>query len=171
MKLSNSTQALKYRYIMNNICTYKEFLSKNENIELLDNGLTFEIKEDWIIKGENRLSYVSIMKLVEYCREYHWEKDFLSIDNSLDSITKEIHTYFYKPLLCGKSATILYKIHSFNTYSYIIDFQIYSLEIKTSEIKMECVFYDSEMCKVKKVDNLIIQKVKDKLHYGQEHSN
>ena len=151
---------------MNNILTYKEFLSKNQDITLLDNGLTFEIKKDWIIKGENRLSYVSVMKLVEYCREYHWEKDFLSIDNSLDSITTEIHTYFNKPLLCGKTATILYKISFINTYSYVIDFQIYSSDIEASEIKMKCVFYDSELCKIKQVDNLIIQTVKDKLNYG-----
>jgi acyl-CoA thioesterase FadM len=101
------------------------------------------------------------MKLVEYCREYHWKKDFLSLDNTLDSITKEIHTYFNKPLLCGNTATIFYKILSINNYSYIIDFQIYSSNIKASEIKMECVFYDSELCKIKKVDDLIVQKVKD----------
>ena len=151
---------------MNYIRTYKDFLLENGNVELLNNGLTFEIKKNWIIKGENRLSYISIMKLIEYCREYHWEKDFLSIDKTLDSITKEIHTYFNKPLFCGNTATIQYKIVFIDTYSYVIDFHIYMKEIKTSEIKMKCVFYNSEMCKIKKVDNLIIQKIKDKLNYG-----
>lgn len=113
---------------------------------LTDGGIKVEILQEWVVDGEDRLSYVGIIRLVEFCRENHWERDIVSKlngINKLDTITKNIKCDFFKPVLVNSVVTLKCAIIEVFRKGYKIAIHISDQEndlISTAELGL--VFYD-----------------------------
>jgi len=111
------------------------------------NGLTITIPPSWIIEGEDRLSYTTLVRLIECCREYHWQTDILPKINSnisLDSICKSIYGEFISPILVDSVISITYLITDIRRKGYSLRFEVRNTENQTLCAKFDLVsiFYD-----------------------------
>jgi acyl-CoA thioesterase FadM len=91
-------------------------------------GLTVTIPPSWVVSGEDRLSYTTLVRLIECCREYHWQKDILSRTNTnnvrLDSICKSLTCDFISPILIGSTISISYSINEVRRKGYSMRFEV-----------------------------------------------
>ncbi len=115
-------------------------------VTILPDGLVVVAAPSWVIPGEDRLSYTTIIRLVECCREHHWNQDVLSYagNHNIDSITKSVTCEFTKPIDVGASISIVYRIMDIRTRGYSLQFTIsyaHSGEI-AALVDMVCVFFD-----------------------------
>ena len=125
--------------------TLKE-LKQQYEIDFTGNGLELEIVAKWVVDGEDRLSYTSLIRLIECCREYHWETDINSLieKHELDSITKTISVEFSKPIFIGNRIAITYRIIEVRNRGYSLGFQIDNITLKnvSAQCYMVSVFYN-----------------------------
>lgn len=112
-----------------------------------EDGLIVQIKPSWVVGGEKRVSYTTIVRLVECCREHHWNIDIVSRDktNVLDSITKSLECEFLRSIPVETKIYITYGIKEVRTRGYSIEFQIRDVtkELLFARIIMVSVFYSS----------------------------
>jgi len=102
----------------------KLLLSEN-GVSITPLGLLVMVLPDWVVDNETRLSYTSIIRLVECCREYHWEKDILPFsDHAIDSTVKMINGEFKKPIPVGQIILIKYNIVQVRKKSYSLQFSV-----------------------------------------------
>ncbi len=116
-------------------------------------GLAGVARQAWIVEGEDRLSYTTIVRLVECCREHHWEVDIAphvaaaaeaAEATSLDSITKSLSCEFLHPVAVNSDFSITYRITEVRTHSYRLTFELrdWAPDRVCARIDMVCVFYD-----------------------------
>ena len=110
------------------------------------NGLILTIPESWVITGEDRLSYTALVRLVECCREHHWEKDITQNvkDKSLDSICKSLLGEFIKPIIIGSVIYISYRITDIRRKGYSLRFEVRDTNNQTlyAQFDMVSIFFD-----------------------------
>ncbi len=89
-------------------------------------GLSITVNSGWIVEGEDRLSYTTLIRLVECCRELHWNSDVLLYAEGLnvDSITKLINGNFLQPILAGSTILITYDVTAVRRKSYELRFEV-----------------------------------------------
>lgn len=109
-------------------------------------GLQVKISSSWIVEGENRLSYTTIIRLIECCREFHWEKDIIShYEDKIDSICKSIRCDFKKPIFSGDVVRIEYSINDVRKKSYTLYFKIINQKEEICcEAWVTSVFYNPD---------------------------
>jgi acyl-CoA thioesterase FadM len=121
-------------------------LLRDGSTKAMPNGLSVHVSPSMIISGEDRLSYTTVVRLVECCRELHWQKDILSYhkQNQLDSICKSITADFNRPILLGSDILITYAITEIRGKSYCLRFRIAERgsEFDSAVIEIVCVFYN-----------------------------
>lgn len=123
-------------------------LMKTAYVACNKRGLTMTVPQSWIVKGEDRLSYATIVRLIECCREYHWQKDILSrIDSRkycLDSICKSVSCEFISPVLVGTTISIAYRITEVRRKGYLLEFELRSKSDRKvyAKSRLLSVFYD-----------------------------
>jgi len=107
------------------------------------NGISLFVPSYWVVDGEDRVSYTTIIRLIECCREYHWEKDVKSHNIILDSICGSLNSRFIKAIEINSTINISYYIRDVKKTRYLIEF------IVTNEnndiccsIEMLSFFYD-----------------------------
>lgn len=109
--------------------------------------LLITVKPSWIVEGESRVSYTTLIRLVECCREHHWNTDILPRDQTahLDSITKSISGDFICPIPMNASISIDYRVNGVRAKGYSLAFTIHNLSQKTlcAQVNLICVFYDA----------------------------
>ncbi len=114
-------------------------------------GLSVRIHPSWIVEGEDRLSYASLIRLIEGCREYHWNIDILpkANDTTVDSILKSITGNFSNPISAMRLITITYSVTDVRSKSYTLRFTVRDGEDQTlyAEFDLVSVFYDPITCK------------------------
>lgn len=112
------------------------------------NGLTVKVRDSWVIPGEKRLSYTTLIRLVECCREYHWEKDILPLmkETRLDSITKSITAEFLTPIPVRSVISIVYLLTDIRSKGYALEFQVMDATDRSlrARVSMVSVFYDPD---------------------------
>lgn len=101
-------------------------LQKLKLVTESDNGIIIHVQKSMIIRGENRLSYSTIFRLIECCREYHWIKDIKPFinRNKIDSICKSIKGEFKAPIIPQTDIYIFYKVSEIRSKGYLINFWI-----------------------------------------------
>lgn len=128
-------------------------LRKTEDVVCRPDGIIIAIKDSWIIEGEDRLSYTTLIRLIECCREHHWQIDILPVAKGkpLDSICKLLTCDFIRPIAVGSTVFIKYQITEVRRRSYTLRFKV--LETANNSLCAECdlvsVFYDpiARQCK------------------------
>lgn len=109
-------------------------------------GLEVVVQRTWIVAGEDRLAYTAIVRLVECCREWHWESDILPHTGgaSLDSITKSFQGEFRRPIAVGSLLRITHQVIAVRPHSYQLRFQLATQqpEQHCATLAMVSVFYD-----------------------------
>lgn len=139
-------------------------LKLEADIAFSPNGLSMMVNSSWVVLGEDRLSYTTIVQLVECCREYHWQKDVLINVNSgmIDSITKSISCSFLKPIMIGETILIRYRLVNIKEKGYEIEFIL--SDDKQSHISaiinMVSIFYDPKLQSVSQPPKAIIDRLK-----------
>jgi acyl-CoA thioesterase FadM len=114
------------------------------------NGIIVEVRPSLIVKGEDRLSYTSLIRIVECAREQHWQHDVCSIDKTVDSICKSFTADFMRPIIVGTKILITYMITLVRKASYHVSFLVCS-EDKTQKyasINMIFAFYNPSTQKI-----------------------
>lgn len=124
--------------------TSLDSLLQTGKVKLVARGLEITVSWDWIIFGENRLSYTTLTRLVECCREYHWKIDMEPVDKKLDSTVKVFSAQFDLPVYADSVVYIIYKVGKIGAKSYELLFEI--IDKNTTEIcanfKLLSVFID-----------------------------
>lgn len=107
--------------------TTLDWLLGQGGVDLLDDGLAFTVHPSWIVPGEDRLSYTTLIRLVECCREHHWIKDVLPKAEGIivDSTIKSIAGEFTRSILVGSAALMKYEIADVRSKGYSLRFQVY----------------------------------------------
>lgn len=120
-------------------------------VNFIENGLIVTISPSWILEGEDRLSYTALIRLIECCRELHWNIDILSTvkDISVDSITKSIVGEFIRPIQTRRRISITYQVTEVYQKGYLLKFRICDVKKQTLYAKFELIsiFYDPLMQK------------------------
>mgnify|MGYP001574893049 CR=1 FL=1 len=112
---------------------------------LTADGLEITVPGSWIIEGEDRLSYTTILRIVECCREHHWRRDVTAIcDTPLDSILVTCEAVFHQPILAGSRVAVKYRVAAVGTKSYDLQFFVSSPGSAEdwATVRMRCVFLD-----------------------------
>ncbi len=121
-------------------------LIQEKDVILMPQGISITIQQSWIVKGEDRLSYTTLIRLVECCREHHWRSDIESILNnkSLDSICKSLSVNFIKPIKVGSKIIISYVVQEIRRTGYSLKFMVHNAQDKTlcAEVDLLSVFYN-----------------------------
>lgn len=120
--------------------TLENFVAEHK-ISLLPNGLRFEVDRRWIVPGEDRVSYTTLVRLAECCREHHWKKDVTSLAPNLDSILCTLKCRFIMPISPGVVLSICYHVSKVWDDRYLLALDIDS-NVRHAKIDMTCVFYD-----------------------------
>lgn len=109
-------------------------------------GLEVEVRRAWIVAGEDRLAYTAIVRLVECCREWHWQSDILPHAGGapLDSITKSFTGEFTHPIALGSLLRITHQVIDARPRSYRLRFELTTLQPEQlcATLEMVSVFYD-----------------------------
>jgi acyl-CoA thioesterase FadM len=145
--------------------TYAEFSKSFIPIQR-PNGFDIVVRRDWIIPTEDRLSYASITRIVEWCREYHWIKDVAFLGEMLDSTVVSMVARFNKIIFTGSNLRIEYVIGGVRSRSYTITVSIFllsSIGMKlSSEFDLQCVFVNpitkSPMCIPKAIYRVLLDR-------------
>jgi acyl-CoA thioesterase FadM len=82
--------------------------------------LWVRVPGDWPAEGENRIGYVSILRLIEAVRELHWRRDVSPhVDPArLDSITRTLTADFMSPVLADTQIICTYALRWVRPRSY-----------------------------------------------------
>ena len=120
--------------------TLENFMTEHK-ISLLPNGLRFKVDKRWIVPGEDRVSYTTLVRFVECCREHHWKKDVVSLAPGLDSILCTLKCRFVKPILPGVVLSIRYHVPKVWNDRYLLTFNIES-DTRHAKIDMTCVIFN-----------------------------
>lgn len=128
--------------------TTLEILADSNKISFFPTSMLVTCSPKWVVSGENRISYTTIIRLVECCREYHWKKDILvfSEQQNLDSITASIQGEFIHPIPVGCDILIGYRITDFSKrkYKLCVELSDSSGEKVFARIFLILVFYDPD---------------------------
>lgn len=121
-------------------------LLEESDVTCTPSGLTVTIHPHWIIEGEDRLSYTTLTRLIECCREHHWNTDIIPIaeDSPIDSITKSITGEFTKAIPVGSVVSITCRVAEVRRRGYRLEFEVCNATDQTlhAEFDMVSVFYD-----------------------------
>lgn len=124
------------------VTSYEELINETEVRRIGDNGLSIFCPSKWVISSENRLSYTTIIRLVECCREFHWYRDIVNIGN-VDSICKNINAQFFAPIIADAIVVIKFKLRYIFANKYSLDFFVYDQQNQLCcMVSMECYFLD-----------------------------
>jgi acyl-CoA thioesterase FadM len=126
------------------ITSLTNLLSESAHVSCLDDGLRVVIEPAWIVSGESKLSYTTLLRLVECCREHHWQKDIRCRLNghSIDTTCKTIHSRFIKSIEASQSIDIVYSVEDVRTHSYRMRLLVLDSPrlIQYAEIELVLVF-------------------------------
>jgi acyl-CoA thioesterase FadM len=110
------------------------------------NELIVTVDSSMIIEGEDRLSYTTIFRLVECCRELHWRRDIdkQSNDQPLDTICKSVTGQFKSPIIVGSVISIGYQLGKIVGRGYTLAFTIRSRDHSETyaEVLIDSIFYN-----------------------------
>jgi acyl-CoA thioesterase FadM len=122
-------------------------LAARADVTELQRGLELTVDPGWVVAGEDRVSYTTLLRLVECCRERHWSQDVAPADTggSLDSITRSVEAEFMRPLPAASRARITYRVTRCGRTSYALAFEVAEASSREpcAEVRLVCVFYDA----------------------------
>ena len=126
--------------------TTLEGLLAEGGVRCFAGGLDVAVRRACIVAGEDRLAYTAIVRLVECCREWHWQSDILPHAGGapLDSITKSFAAEFSHPIALGSLLRITHQVIDARPRSYRLRFELTTLqpEQHCATLEMVSVFYD-----------------------------
>lgn len=121
-------------------------LLKEEGVTQTPNGLILTIHPSWIVEGEDRLSYTTLIRLIECCREYHWQNDITSKcgETLVDSTCKTLTANFIKAIPVESRISINYYVIEVRRKGYLLKFTVTNAEDQTlyAELEIVSIFYD-----------------------------
>jgi acyl-CoA thioesterase FadM len=138
-----------------------------------EDGITVAVPSSWIVAGEDRLSYTTMVRLVECCREYHWEKDVIAKAvgvGSLDSICKSLACEFFKPVLVNSVVSISYRVTGVRQKGYSLRFGIRDTGDRSlcAAFDIILVFYDSATHKAVAPPSLVLDYLRTAVSKGSD---
>lgn len=127
--------------------TFRQLLGK-ENIVRKEHGFGLKASPDWIVRGEDHLSYTTIIRLAECCREYCWSR--LLLDSAYppapDVICKSVEADFRRPILAGTEIDLSCVVFNFSDKSFRLS--VLFIDAGTgafyAKVTLLLVFYDPE---------------------------
>lgn len=122
-------------------------LQEVSDVSLLPNGLSVTANPSWVVAGENRLSYTTLIRLIECCREHHWKSDiipFVEKTLSVDSVVKSLTADFARPIKAGTRILIIYRVMEVYEKAYLIQFEVCDPTelVMCARFQLVSVFFD-----------------------------
>lgn len=145
-------------------------LLSEPDAETIVGGLKLVPTLNWVVEGEDRLSYTTLTRLIECCREHHWKEDVEKIvgKSELDSITKSVSANYFHPVLTGKKILIKYQIKEVREKGYMSEFIITDEEqsVVYAEYSVVFIFYSSIANKVIKAPKEVLDNLTNLMSHG-----
>lgn len=117
-------------------------------VAITPTGLATTIHPNWVVSGENRLSYTTCVRLAECCREVHWMNDIVPYSEHvrIDSTTKSMIGNFSRPIPVGSRLLITYRVTDVRRrgYALLFRFEVEPDMQTRAEIEIICVFIDAD---------------------------
>lgn len=140
-------------------------LLRARSISTLQYGIAIQTKPTWVVSGETRLSYTTLTRLVECCREYHWQTDiapYLS-STTLDATCKSVSAEFLQPVPVSTTIVIDYEVKQVRNKGYELQFKILSVDQQTiyAIFDIVSIFYNTETNQVAILPNTVFYKLMD----------
>ena len=131
------------------ITSLANLLRENTNVLRLSDGLRLVSEAAWVVSGETKLSYTTLIRLVECFREHHWEKDIrpqLNDNNNIDATCKDVQAQFIQPVKVGQIIDIVYAIREVRDRGYQLRFSVLDNKrlIQFAEVELVMVFIDAK---------------------------
>ena len=121
-------------------------LIKEGGVTCNPEGLIVTIHPSWVVEGEDRLSYTTLIRLIECCREHHWQIDVLprAGGTSVDSICKSLTAKFTNAIPVGSVLSITYRVTGVRQKGYSLRFEVRDTKDQKvcAEFDLVSVFYD-----------------------------
>lgn len=117
-------------------------LLETGSVTALHCGIAIRTRPTWIVQGETHLSYTTLTRLVECCREYHWQTDIVPHLSSTtpDAICKSISAEFLRPVPVSATIIINYEVKQIRSKGYELHFKILSGDRQTIYAVFDIVF-------------------------------
>ena len=82
--------------------------------------LVIQVPTEWPAEGEQRIGYVSIMRLAEFTRELHWRRDIAPCADMMriDTTTKCVSGDFARPIMADTKVRCCYALTWLRPRSY-----------------------------------------------------
>lgn len=122
-------------------------LIEESGVDRTPEGLIVTARPSWIVEGEDRLSYTTLIRLIECCREHHWNVDILpwAGDTPVDSVTRAISGEFISTISSGSVIQITYRVIKVSQKSYSLRFEVRDkVDLRLcATLEVVSVFYDA----------------------------
>lgn len=112
--------------------------------------ITFHPQPDWAAPGENRIGYPGLLRMVEFVRMWHWDRDIAPAAGamSLDSITWSVTASFQQPTHVPADVTASYTVTQVRDHAYELEVTLVQDGITRATIRLVNVFWDATSSKV-----------------------
>ncbi len=121
--------------------TSYDSLASETLIVPLPSGMRVLTRNDWTVPGEQQLSWTSLVRLIECCRELQWQRDVAS-GGAIESTTRAFEAAFAAPILAGAEVEIRYEVETIGQQSYGLRFRIECEGAVSVTARMVLVFLD-----------------------------
>ena len=115
-------------------------------VTLLADGMTVRAAAAWVVPGEDHLSYTTLTRLVECCREHHWARDVLPAAQGepIEAIARSFSARFYQAAPVGVVIRLSYQVCAVRSRMYQLRVVIADPKqrITYARCALDCVFYD-----------------------------
>lgn len=116
----------------------------------------FKVTSDMIIAGENRLSYLTIIKIVEAIRDVFWNKHSCGAD----AICKCLETRFIYPIIIDSMVQVRLLVLYWTKRTMCIGFRFLVQGRTVAHIEMELTVVDSESLEPTTISSGTIESIK-----------
>lgn len=115
-------------------------------VRLHEQGMAVRTLASWVVPNEDHLSYTTITRLIECCREHHWAHDLVATADGtpVEAIARDFSATFYQPVPIGVVIDITYEVYTVRSRAYQIRFTVRDAahRIVYARSLLTCIFYD-----------------------------
>lgn len=136
---------------------YSHFFSECSVHIISCRHIRFIVTDSMVIEGENRLSYITILKFCEALRDYFWE---YVANGVCDSICKQINSNFFSPICIGDTIDCVLSFVSNSSRNLFFNIDFYCSDTIKSRTVLQVTTYDASCNKSIDLPQEVIQKIK-----------
>jgi acyl-CoA thioesterase FadM len=116
-------------------------LRRNTDLHEVGRGFRVRAEPNWVVAGETWLSWTTLTRLAECCRELHWARVVRPlVPPTIDTTVATVTASFRRPVSVGQMLDLRYRVSRVGMRSYDLDVTAESETIVRCEMSIRSVF-------------------------------